>query len=70
MCDERRGQMHRLKADATTSAIPVVALTEFAMKEGRERFLESGFDGYLAKPIDIKSLPRQMQVIDRRAIRD
>ncbi len=45
-----------LKADATTSNIPVLALTSYAMKGDKERILEAGCDGYLAKPIDIKEL--------------
>jgi two-component system cell cycle response regulator DivK len=47
--------LNRLRADPGTASIPVVALTAFAMKEDRERFLSAGFDGYLAKPIDIRS---------------
>jgi two-component system cell cycle response regulator DivK len=43
----------RLRAMARTTSIPVVALTAFAMAADRERFLGAGFDGYLAKPIDI-----------------
>ena len=45
-----------LKADATTKKIPVLALTSYAMKGDKERILEAGCDGYLAKPIDIKEL--------------
>ena len=45
-----------LKADATTSSIPVLALTSYAMKGDKERILEAGCDGYLTKPFDIKEL--------------
>jgi CheY-like chemotaxis protein len=31
----------------------VVALTAQAMAGDRERFLESGFDGYISKPVDV-----------------
>ena len=50
------GATRILKADATTSNIPVLALTSYAMKGDKERILEAGCDGYLAKPIDIKEL--------------
>ena len=49
-----------LKADATTSNIPVIALTAYAMKGDEERMLEAGCDGYLAKPIDIKEFLKEV----------
>ena len=49
-----------IKADPATAAIPVVALTAFAMAEDRERALSNGFDGYLSKPISVRDLPGQV----------
>lgn len=43
----------RLKSGPETANIPVVALTSFAMKGDREKFLGLGFADYMSKPIDI-----------------
>ena len=51
----------RLRANERTASIPVLALTAQAMEGDRERFLASGFDGYVSKPVNIVELVRTVQ---------
>lgn len=44
-----------LKADPTTAAIPVVALTALAMQGEEERAKAAGCAGYLTKPLDTRT---------------
>ncbi len=53
--------LQKLRADPATAAIPVVAMTASVMKEDRERFDKAGFDGFITKPIDVKSFPEQIR---------
>jgi two-component system, cell cycle response regulator DivK len=45
-----------IKSDDDLKAIPVVALTSFAMVGDREKALSAGCEEYLAKPIEIQGL--------------
>ncbi|MFA5353767.1 MAG: response regulator [Thermodesulfovibrionales bacterium] len=56
----------RLKADPVTAGIKVLALTSYAMKGEKERYMEAGFDDYMTKPIDT----RQLADIVRRHLND
>jgi CheY-like chemotaxis protein len=44
--------IRRLKADAATSSIPVIALTTLAMAGDMEQIKTAGADGFVAKPIN------------------
>jgi len=54
--------VRQLKDHAPTRAIPVVAVTAFAMTGDERKALMSGCDGYVAKPI---SLRKFIEVVER-----
>jgi two-component system cell cycle response regulator DivK len=53
--------MRQLRSDPATSAIPVVAVTAFAMSDDRERLLGAGFAAYVSKPISVREFPEQVR---------
>jgi two-component system, cell cycle response regulator DivK len=42
-----------LKDDPNTTHIPLIALTAHTLPGDRKRAMESGFDGYISKPINV-----------------
>jgi CheY-like chemotaxis protein len=50
----------RLKADPATREIVIVAFTAYAMKGDEQRMKEAGCDGYLPKPIKVKTLAQDL----------
>lgn len=47
----------KLKGDPGLRAVRVVAVTSYAMKGDEQKALDAGFDGYIPKPIDTRTLP-------------
>jgi two-component system, cell cycle response regulator DivK len=55
--------VRRLKKDPTTAHIPIVALTAHAMPADRERAIQVGCDGYLAKPCEPRAVVEEVKRI-------
>jgi two-component system, cell cycle response regulator DivK len=47
----------KLKADPRTRHILIIALTAYAMRGDEARARAAGCDGYVAKPLDVHTLP-------------
>lgn len=54
--------VRQIKSDESVRHIPVIAVTASAMRGDRERFLESGCDDYLSKPIQMVEL---IEMVDK-----
>ena len=44
-----------LRDNPATAALPVVAITASVMKADREEIMRAGFDGFIEKPITVRS---------------
>ena len=65
-------RMPKMNGDEVTASIrdkelesgchlPIIAVTSFALQGDRERFMQRGFDGYVAKPFRLENLVAEMQ---------
>ncbi|MHC4533794.1 MAG: response regulator [Planctomycetota bacterium] len=59
----------REKEKESGAHIPIIAMTAHAMKGDRERCMEAGMDGYIAKPIRAKDLYETIEVTVAKSFR-
>jgi CheY-like chemotaxis protein len=50
-----------IRRNPATASLRIVALTAHAMRGDREYFLDRGCDGYIAKPIDVKTFAAEVR---------
>jgi CheY-like chemotaxis protein len=59
--------IRRIRENPRLARLPVVAVTAYAMHGDREKILNSGFDGYLSKPVNARSLAEELnRLLDKR----
>lgn len=59
-----------LKANSQTACIPLLALTAHTLPGDRKRALESGFDGYISKPIDVSNFGNSIRKAIQGSIKE
>jgi two-component system, cell cycle response regulator DivK len=52
--------VRKLRENPRFTSLPVVAVTAYAMQGDREKIMNSGFDGYLSKPVNSSSLVQEL----------
>jgi len=52
--------VRKLRENPRFASLPVVAVTAYAMQGDREKIMDSGFDGYLSKPVNSGTLVQEL----------
>ena len=53
----------RLRADASTRDIPVMAVTASAMTHDRQKIMAAGFDAYQSKPLNVREFVEAVRTV-------
>lgn len=51
-----------------SAKVPIIAVTAFAYASDEQKVMESGFDGYMPKPINVRQLKAQLTDIMQKRI--
>jgi CheY-like chemotaxis protein len=55
------GTVQKIRENSQLDSLPVLAVTAYAMRGDREKILNSGFNGYLSKPISPSALDQELE---------
>ena len=58
--------VRKIRENPELSALPVLAVTAYAMQGDRDKVLNAGFDGYLSKPINARDLANELERLLRK----
>lgn len=59
--------IRELRKEDRFHQLPVIAVTASAMTGDRERAIAAGFDSYIAKPIDLREIEAQVELLAPRS---
>ncbi len=57
------GVVSKIREDPRLASLPVVAVTAYAMQGDQEKILNSGFNGYLSKPVNARALAEELECL-------
>ena len=55
--------LRRLRSSAQTAALPVIAVTSYAMSGDRESLIAAGCNGYIEKPINPDAMIEELEKV-------
>jgi len=58
--------VRKIRENPRLATLPVLAITAYAMQGDQEKIMKSGFNGYLSKPVNARSLAEELERLLRK----